>query len=571
MRHNDARVQDEIIDALLERGVLTHDNLKRARTVAEQDENEPVLFHLLRMGIVSPDVATRLLAEYFGCEGVDLATVDIDDKVVHSIEAELAISHRVLPIGRDGPRLRLAMANPRDVEASEAVSFITGRVVVPVVADAYSLAARIDRSYNRTGEQIDKALMEFHGSSSEIEVADVLAEVQEAVAEAPIVKLIYATLHEAVKRKASDIHIEPINRNEMRIRFRIDGQLTERGRMPLKMRDAIVSRVKIMSEMNIAERRKSQDGRISREIDGRVVDFRVNTLPSSFGEKIVLRILDKSQVSLDLEMLGIDERGLDIIRSTLASPVGMIIATGPTGAGKTTTLYSMLLKLDAHARNIISAEDPVEYDLDYITQVPVSAEHGRDFSDILRAALRQDPDVIMVGEMRDLPTMQIAIRAALTGHTVLSTLHTNDAAGAFTRMMDMGAERFNVGTAVSTVIAQRLVRRVCAKCTAPFRYTDDYMKLAQVPEELWANATFQRGEGCQACENRGYIGRVGLYEVLAVSPAIRDLIMAADGTAPAIKALARREGMKTLREIGVERSLAGLTTLEEVVANTQAD
>lgn len=567
MRRYGVKAQDAVIPQILDEGMITHDNISRAEAMAQQDGTESVMFHLVQMGIVEPEPLLQVLSEHFRVDGVNLSDVYPDEKILSLLDAETAVSHRVLPIRRENRRYIVAMADPRDVNALDAVQFALGETVVPVVADTYTLARKIDQSYNRAGEQLQRTLLDFDKDVT-VEVIDPLAEMQDEIDEAPIVKVIDATLHEAVRRRASDIHIEPVSDTELRFRFRIDGVLQEQERTGIRLRDAILSRIKILADLNIAEKHHPQDGRIKLKIGNRVIDFRVSTMPTSRGEKAVIRILDKTAISLDLETLGIDPAGLDVIQKTLASPYGMIVATGPTGAGKTTTLYSMLLKVNNEGINVLTAEDPIEYDLDGISQTQVRVDQGLDFADILRSFLRQDPNVIMVGEMRDLDTVQVALRAANTGHLVLSTLHTNDAASAFTRMLDMGAERFNIATAVTTVVAQRLVRRVCQKCKEPATYTADYLRLAErVPGEL-DGITFWKGAGCPDCDHTGYAGRLGLFEVMPVTTRLRQMIVGDQTSAEEIKTAAREEGMTTLREVGVDRARKGVTTLEEVVAHT---
>ena len=573
MAYSSHQAQDVIIPQLLNEGIITYEALKHAEALAQQDGTESVLYHLIRTGSVRPEVVNELLANHFNCEPVNLLDLEIDEKIAHLIEAKIAVAFRVMPIAKEGRRLKVAMADPRNTDAIDQIMFATSMDVIPVVADTYTLATRIEQVYNRTGEEAQEALtlLDFQGADSVQEVENWLEDVQEEIEEAPIVRLIHATLHEAVKKRASDIHVEPLNAQVLRIRFRIDGELREIARTSIRLRDAIITRIKVMADLDIAEKRKPQDGRIRRKIGNRAIDFRVSIIPTSFGEKAVLRILDKSAVTLDLESLGIDERGLNILLNTLNSPYGMIIATGPTGAGKTTTLYSMLLRLNSTAKNIVSAEDPIEYDLEGITQTQVRAEHGLDFADILRAFLRQDPDVIMVGEMRDQATVQIAIRAALTGHMVLTTLHTNDAPSAFARLLDMGAERWNVANAVSVIIAQRLVRSICDRCKRTLTRDElsPYLKSGAFTEAELMSGPFFKGSGCQACDLTGYRGRTGIFEVLPVTTEIRKLIMDPTATTDQIRVAARNEGMQTLREAGLERARAGITTLDEVIRETR--
>lgn len=572
MRSTDYHAQDDVLSGLLEQGVVTHEEVERARQAAQQDGlNDTVTYHLVKLEIVKPSTLLEFLSQRFRADAIDLSKTPVEERAVNLINGETAMRYRAIPVSRDGSRLVVAMANPRDVEAIDAIRYASQLAVTPMVADLYSISQQIDRHYNQTDEGIKLVMEEFDDLAGVAvinpdEEEDPLAAIQEEIESAPVVRLINGILHDAVRRNASDIHIEPFERR-LRIRFRIDGALQEVASPPITLRDAVTSRIKIMSGLNIGERRVPQDGRTKLRIGNRTIDFRVNTTPSAFGEKTVLRILDKNAVSLDIETLGIDPRGLEIIMRTLASPYGMIVSTGPTGSGKTTTLYSMLTRLNNDEVNIMSVEDPIEYNLDGITQVQVKSSIGLTFAKVLRSFLRQDPDIIMVGEVRDSETAEIAIQAALTGHMVLSTLHTNDAVSAFARLLDMGVERFYVASSMSTIIAQRLVRRVCTKCARPVQYKSSYLQFARLTPEEIRGARFVKGEGCDACDGVGYSGRIGLFEVLEVTQEIQDLIMT-DAPMSKVKDVAIRQGMKTLRDIGIEKAREGLTTLEEVMKAT---
>lgn len=573
MRTTDYHAQDEVVPRLLEQGVVTHEEIERARQAAQQDGlNDTITYHLVKLEIVKPATLLEFLSQKFKVPAIDLSKTPVEEKAVNLINGETAMRYRVIPISRDGGRLVVAMANPGDIEAVDAIRYAAQLPVTPRVADLYSISQQIDRYYSQTNESI-KLVMEEFDELEDIAIIDPseededpLAAIQEAVESAPVVKLINGILHDAVRRNASDIHIEPFEK-QLRIRFRIDGVLQEVANPPISLRDAVTSRIKIMSGLNIGERRIPQDGRTKLRIGNRTIDFRVSTTPSAFGEKTVLRILDKNAVSLDLESLGIDRRGLEIIMRALASPYGMIAATGPTGSGKTTTLYSMLTRMNSTEVNIMSVEDPIEYNLDGITQVQVKPSIGLNFAAVLRSFLRQDPDIIMVGEMRDAETAEIAIQAALTGHMVLSTLHTNDAVSAFARLLDMGIERFYVASSVNTIIAQRLVRRICPKCARPVKYKSSYLQFARLTQREIEGANFMRGAGCDACDGVGYAGRVGLFEVLEVTPEIQDLLIT-NAPMSKIKEVAIQQGMKTLRTIGIEKARQGITTLEEVMKAT---
>jgi type IV pilus assembly protein PilB len=450
------------------------------------------------------------------------------------------------------------------------LKFITRFDIFPVIAGEYTLRTAIERYYEQTDAQLESLLKDME--EEDLEIVEEEEDEEEGSGlqvadDAPVVKLINGIMTDAVRRGASDIHIEPFEK-EIRVRYRIDGSLQEVMKPPVKLKAALTSRVKIMSNLNIAERRVPQDGRIKMKMGKRVIDFRVSTLPVIFGEKIVLRILDKGNLTLDLTKFGFEPKAeKDLMRSIL-NPYGMVLVTGPTGSGKTTTLYSALSRVNTLEVNIMTAEDPVEYNIHGINQVLVRTEIGMTFAAALKAFLRQDPNIIMVGEIRDLETGSIAIKAALTGHLVLSTLHTNDAASTITRMIDMGIEPFNVASAVNLIVAQRLVRRICDGCKEEQQYSKEELGALGIEgAKDAADVTFFRGEGCDLCAGTGYKGRQGLYEVMAVSPEIRRMILRGASTAD-LKDKAVEEGMLTLRMDGMMKIRKGITTLEEVVKET---
>ncbi|HUL62785.1 MAG TPA: type IV-A pilus assembly ATPase PilB, partial [Methanocella sp.] len=449
--------------------------------------------------------------------------------------------------------------------------FITRYDIFPVIAGEYTLRTALEKNYEQVDQQLDKLIEEMGEETTE--ELEVLKEQEEedqaptAVADdAPVVKLINAILTDAVKRGASDIHIEPFE-HEIRVRYRIDGALSEVMKPPLKLKAALISRIKIMSSLNIAERRVPQDGRIKLKMGKRVIDYRVSTLPVLFGEKIVMRILDKGNLTLDLSKFGFEPKAEADLMKAILNPYGMVLVTGPTGSGKTTTLYSALSRVNTIDVNIMTAEDPVEYNLMGINQVLVRNEIGMTFAAALKAFLRQDPNIIMVGEIRDIETGSIAIKAALTGHLVLSTLHTNDAPSTITRMIDMGIEPFNVSSAVNLIVAQRLVRRICGNCKQEFKYSPEELKALGTTEKDWEGVTFFKGTGCEQCSGSGYKGRAGLYEVMALSPELRRMILKGASTAE-LSDQAVHEGMLTLRMDGIVKIRKGITTLEEVVKET---
>jgi len=557
---------DRLGDVLLEEGLLTRGQLSSA--LAEQRSSGQRLGYILvKQGLVDEVVVTKALARQLRMPAVDLSRFEPDQKILRLIPSDVARKSLVLPLRRDGRNLTVAMADPTDLGLLQDLKFITRYDVLPVIAGEFTLRALIEKFYE-AGEQqqLQDLLKDMEGFGEELEVVE--DQEEEAVTtaqinDAPVVKLINGILTEAVRRGASDIHIEPFE-HELRVRYRVDGALLEVMRPPLKMKAALTSRIKILSQLNIAERRVPQDGRLKLKMHHRVIDFRVSTLPVLFGEKIVLRILDKGNLTLDLTTFGFEPKAEADLMKAILNPYGMVLVTGPTGSGKTTTLYSALQRINTADTNIMTAEDPVEYNLPGINQVQVRTDIGYTFAAALRAFLRQDPNIIMIGEIRDLETGSIAIKAALTGHLVLSTLHTNDAPSTVTRLIDMGIEAFNVASAVNLVVAQRLVRRICSECKAPATYTAE--QLASLGMDL-DHTKFMKGTGCDNCGGTGYRGRAGLYEVMQLSPELRRMILRGASVAE-LQAQAVKEGMLTLRMDGILKVLRGVTTLEEVVKET---
>ncbi|HEX7241459.1 MAG TPA: type IV-A pilus assembly ATPase PilB [Longimicrobiaceae bacterium] len=560
---------DRIGDQLVHEGLVTREQLSKALEDARVNGTR-VGFALVKLGFMGEQDLVRALARQHRVPAVDLERVKLDPKLLKLIPGEIATKHQVLPLRRVGRTLTVAMANPTDLGVIDDLKFITRFEIEPVIAGEVTLRKTIEREYDTSDERINELLKQF--DQEELEVLEDHEEdlsvgaLQAQVEEAPVVKLINGILSDAVHRGASDIHFECYEK-EIRVRYRVDGVLQEIMRPPPKMKAALISRFKILSDLNIAERRVPQDGRIKLRVGRRVIDFRVSTLPTLFGEKIVLRILDKGNLTLDLEKFGMEPRAEQDFMRAILNPYGMVLVTGPTGSGKTTTLYSALSKINVPEVNIMTAEDPVEYNLYGINQVQVRTEIGMTFAAALKAFLRQDPNIIMVGEIRDLETGSIAIKAALTGHLVLSTLHTNDAPSTITRMVDMGIEPFNVASAVNLITAQRLVRRICSACEEPATYPTEYLRAAGLTEEEIETAAFFKGKGCDACAGSGYRGRQGLYEVMAMSPPLRRMILQGASTAD-LQAQAISEGMLTLRMDGMRKVARGITTLEEVVKET---
>jgi type IV pilus assembly protein PilB len=559
---------DRLGEILLREGLVTRDQLAQALT-EQKNTKHRLGYVLVKLGLVQELEITKVLARQYRMPAVDLTRFEVDPKIIKLVPAEMATKSIVLPLKREGRTLTVAMADPTDHGLLEDLKFITRFDLFPVIAGEYTLRNLIEKHYESSDQQLATLLKDMEENTEDVEVVEEQedeAATQAQIDDAPVVKLINGLLTDAVKRGASDIHIEPFE-HEIRVRYRIDGALLEIMKPPLKMKAALTSRVKILSQLNIAERRVPQDGRLKLKMGARVIDFRVSTLPVLFGEKIVLRILDKGNLTLDLTKFGFEEKAERDLMKAILNPYGMVLVTGPTGSGKTTTLYSALSRINTPEVNIMTAEDPVEYNLMGINQVLVRTEIGLSFAAALKAFLRQDPNIIMIGEIRDLETGGIAIKAALTGHLVLSTLHTNDAPSTITRMIDMGIEAFNVASAVNLVVAQRLVRRICKDCKAEHKYSDVELGALGTDLESLRAITFMKGTGCDTCSGTGYKGRAGLYEVMALSPELRRMILRAASVAD-IQTQAVADGMLTLRMDGMKKIERGVTTLEEVVKET---
>lgn len=564
-------------------------------------------YNLVKLGLVSDDMITAVLSRQYGIPSVNLELFQIDEQVLHLIPQEVAQKYSVLPLSRVGASLTLAMVDPTNVFAMDDVKFMTGLNVEPVVVAEASIQHAIARYYG-TSKEIELSAVGadevvFEGASvksanggithadlvsldtidfdtdrtEDVEVLEDNEEIDLSTLsriseDAPVVRLVNVLLVDALRRGASDIHVEPYEK-ELRIRFRIDGVLYDVMRPPLKMRDALISRVKIMAKLDIAEKRLPQDGRIKIKVKvdarSRELDFRVSTLPTLFGEKVVLRLLDKENLMLDMTKLGFEPESLVKFQRNISKPYGMVLVTGPTGSGKTNTLYSALQSLNTVQTNIMTAEDPVEFNLMGINQVQMKEQIGLNFAAALRSFLRQDPNIILVGEIRDFETAEIAIKAALTGHLVLSTLHTNDAPSTISRLMNMGIEPFLVATSVNLIQAQRLIRRVCKDCKREHPTPPEALMEVGFSAEDAKNLKTFKGKGCATCNNTGYKGRIGLYEVMEVNDDIRELILIGASSLE-LRKKAIEDGMITLRESGLTKVRAGLTTLDEVVRETVA-
>jgi type IV pilus assembly protein PilB len=552
--------KDKIASQLLEAGLVDEANLAKGREL-QKKEGGSLGQALVKIGVIDESTFSEFVGKIYNLPVLSLDKTDIELECIDMIPGDVARKFQVLPITRAGRVLTVAMSNPSNIFAIDDIKFITGLDVQPAVAGERAIKKYIDKFYATT----DSLASIMEGIEDDIELVEDLDEDDITGQEgqnAPVVKLVNTLLAEAVKVGASDVHIEPYERF-MRVRYRIDGILSEVMEPPIKLKNAITSRLKIMSELDIAERRIPQDGRIKLKIGSKKVDLRVSTLPCIFGEKVVMRILDKSNLNLDLADFGMEQKAIDDIYVAIAAPFGMVLVTGPTGSGKTTTLYSCLSKLNDTERNIMTAEDPVEYNIDGINQVQVRDDVGLTFASALKAFLRQDPNIVMVGEIRDLETGGIATKAALTGHLVLSTLHTNDAPSTINRMIDMGIEPFLVASSTVLIMAQRLVRRICNNCREEIKVSEEALR----DLGMESGASIFKGKGCDQCNGSGYSGRQGLYEVMPVTPEIRELILDRASTTE-IQKLAIKQGMLTLREDGLIKVAKGITTVEEVLRET---
>lgn len=502
---------------------------------------------------------------------INISDYEVPDSLLNLIPADFVRTHRCIPIRKRGRMLDVVVADPSDVRLLSDLRFITGYEIEPYTTSQKDLDDAIARHYGEAdslativGDMTKNKELEFvRAEKKEAVASELLAQAEEA----PVIRYANGLIREAIAKSASDIHIEPYEKS-LRMRIRLDGKLHELPSPSWKLRRAITSRIKVMANLDLAEHRVPQDGRILVKYQGRTVDLRVSTTPTIYGEKVVMRILDKSAVSLDIEKLGMDERAVKNFEETINLPYGLLLVTGPTGSGKTTTLYSALTRINRPDINIMTIEDPVEFDFPGINQVTIKEKIGLTFASTLRSFLRQDPDVIMVGEVRDKETADIAIRASLTGHLVLSTLHTNDAPSAITRLQDMGVEPYLIASSLVLVMAQRLVRRICEKCKEKIKISKDILKKVGLDPSIFNETVFYKGKGCSRCSNTGYKGREGVFEVMSVSPAIREMIVEGKSL-DMIRDTARKEGMFTLREAAIEKLKAGLTTLDEVVQLTR--
>ena len=561
-------------DLLVAEGLITAEQLAQALEQQKKGSSERLGSILVRLNLIHEEQLIGFLSRQYGIPSITLHHLDIAADVLRLVPVHIAKKYEVLPVKRLGDALSLAMADPANVFAADDVAFMTNLQVLPVVASQAAIRAAIARCYEARSSSppVSEALASLTDDTLEVlDDGDAATkvdafELQESADEPPVVRLVNMVLAEAIQKGASDVHWESYEK-VFRVRFRLDGVLHEMLTPPKRLEAAILSRLKIMANLDISERRLPQDGRIKLRYHGREIDFRVSILPTIFGEKAVLRILDKDSLKLDLTQLGFDPWSLEKFTSAIHEPYGMVLITGPTGSGKTTTLYSAIHTINTPEHNIMTAEDPVEYNLKGVNQVQIHEGVGRTFAAALRSFLRQDPDVILVGETRDLETAQISIRAALTGHLVFSTLHTNDCPSTVARLLDMGIPPFLISSSLLLILAQRLARKVCQVCKEPYDIHESALEPHGHVAEQSERITVYKGKGCDKCSGTGMKGRVALYEVMPITPEVRDMILRSAPTAE-IRQMAQEQGMKTLRQAGLRKVIEGVTTVEEVLRVT---
>jgi type IV pilus assembly protein PilB len=563
-------------EMLLKAGMITQPQLQEALE-SQKKSGGKLGFNLVKMGFVKEDDITQLLSDQYGVPSINLRHFEIDESVIHLVPSEVAQKYLVLPVNRTGATLTIAMADPTNVFAMDDIKFMTGYNVEPVVASEIAIREAIEKYYGSSHALELKKVMD-QMAEQDTEALELLEEDEEldihklehVSEEAPVVRLVNIILTDSIKKGASDIHIEPYEK-DFRARFRVDGVLYEIMHPPMKLKDAITSRLKIMAKLDISERRLPQDGRIKikMKLQGKTkeMDYRVSVLPTLFGEKIVMRLLDKDNLVLDMTRLGFEPESLAKFERQILRPYGMVLVTGPTGSGKTNTLYSSIARVNTPETNIMTAEDPVEFNLHGINQVQMKEQIGLNFATALRAFLRQDPNIILVGEIRDFETAEIAVKAALTGHLVLSTLHTNDAPSTINRLMNMGIEPFLVATSVNLICAQRLVRRICKDCKEEIQLPAQALVEIGFPVEEAGKVRLYKGRGCPNCNNTGYRGRVGLFEVMEITDDLRELILSG-ASAMELRRKGMEDGMITLRLSGLQKLRDGQTSVEEVVRET---
>ncbi len=592
-------------ELLIKRNFITPEQLKKA--IDEQKlKGGRLESNLVRLGYIKEDELLSFLSAQYRVPSVKISKMEINPSVIKLVPPSISKKYFIIPINRTGPKLTVAMVDPSNIVVIDEIKFMTGFNVEPVVASETEIIDAVKKYYGGGGSVAGLGTISFqssdfdledgknnasgdgimldddivdvddfdklvHGAVDNVEVVEAEQNSDETIdMQGPIIKIVNGILIKAIKLGASDIHFEPYERT-FRVRYRLDGVLKRDMALPIQIKNAMTSRLKIMAKLDIAEKRLPQDGRIKLRMGkGREMDFRVSSIPVLYGEKVVLRLLDKSALQLDMTKLGFEESSLADLKAAIHKPVGMILVTGPTGSGKTTTLYSALSELNKESENIITAEDPIEYNFMGINQVQMHEEIGLTFASALRSFLRQDPDIIMVGEIRDFETAQIAVQAALTGHLVLSTVHTNDAPGTISRLIDMGIEPFLISSAIVLILAQRLIRKVCPECKEPIKVHPQLLIDLGIPPDEVKSFQVYKGKGCSLCNNTGYKGRVGLYEVMPMKEEVKELVLSRASTSE-VKKEAIRLGMKTLRQSGISKIKEGMTTIEEVLRSTMED
>jgi type IV pilus assembly protein PilB len=559
-----AKARGDFTEILLRKQLLSPDQLEEAK-VLQQQTGAKLPEALVKLGYVSEEQVMTAVAEFHGLQFIDLAEVTIPPAVVELVPESVARENVVLPLSQDNGALKIIMSDPSDFDTVQKLQFILNKDIQPVLAPREQIVEAINRHYGQSEtESVDSMLAEFTDTAIDFTETEATSTGANEESDAPVVKLVNLIIQEAVSLRASDIHIEPFA-DRIRIRYRIDGMLVERDSPPRRLLAPLLSRVKIMGSIDIAEKRRPQDGRIKMNLNGKHYDLRVSMLPTTHGQSCVMRILDRGNIQMSIKDLGFAEDDYGRFQQIIKRPNGIFLVTGPTGSGKTTTLYAALNELNRPDRKIITAEDPVEYYLPGINQAEVKHQIGLDFARIIRAMLRQAPNIILVGEIRDNETAEIAIQASLTGHLVFSTLHTNDAPSAITRLVDIGVQPFLVASSIIAIMAQRLVRVVCSKCKGPDQPSESEIRAAGVTPDRLKTATFMRGRGCSHCNHTGYRGRLGIYEMLKMTSAMREMTFKREPT-QTIRRQARLMGMRTLLEDGVNKAVKGITTLEEVLS-----
>ena len=566
---------DYALMLLKDNKLVDDEKIAKAKELMAEEENISIFDALIRGKGITEEQILKILAEAYGMEFIELDGLAIPSEALESISSSVAKQYSVLPIKRDdlSGTITVAMNDPTDLNTLDSLRYLLKCDIEAVAGQYEKLMALIDHHYGSLNDNVDtflKDIEEDNPESIESALMDELdGESDVSDDDAPIVKLVSVLIMEAFKKRASDIHLEPLQK-KFRIRYRIDGVLIEVEGPPKYLQSNVVSRLKIMARLDIAEKRVPQDGRIQLKFGSKSIDLRVSTVPTSHGESVVMRILDKSSILIDISTLGFLDDDIAIIKKIINMPDGIFLVTGPTGSGKTTSLYSFLNAVNEASKKIITVEDPVEYHLEGINQVQVKREVGLDFSRALRAMMRQAPNIVMVGEIRDIETAEIAINAALTGHLVFSTLHTNDAPGAISRLIDIGVKPFLVSSSIQAIMAQRLIRKICTNCAVPYEVTENELEFLGLRKEFFANGNLLKGRGCGECNNTGYKGRLGIYEILTISEEMQELIFKGASSFE-IKEKAIKSGMRTLRTDGLRKVLSGITTIDEIVRVTVAD